>query len=69
MFYDRNVVSRAGFLIHEGGSYRLQIEFLAAVYYAEGSSELHRAAAKSEFTWIVRYKFVDPAGLSLEDFG
>ena len=89
MFYDRDVVSRAGFLIHEvghaaglpchvgeqdrswedGGAYRLQLEFLAAVYYAEGVSELHKAAAKAEFTWIMRYKFVDATGLSLDDFG
>jgi hypothetical protein len=88
MFYDRDVVSRAGFLIHEvghaaglpchvgeqdrswedGGAYRLQLEFLAAVYYASGVTALHKAAAKSEFAWIMRYKFIDDTGLSLEDF-
>jgi hypothetical protein len=88
MFYDRDVVSRAGFLIHEvghaaglpchvgeqdrsweeGGAYRLQLEFLAAVYYADGLSRSHKEAAKAEFTWIMRYKFVDATGLGLEDF-
>jgi len=88
MFYDRDVVSPAGFLIHEighaagltchvgeqdrswedGGAYRLQLEFLAAVYHAEGLSESHKAAAKAEFTWIMRYKFVEATGLSLDDF-
>jgi hypothetical protein len=88
LFYERDVVSRAGFIIHEvghaaglpchvgekdrtweeGGAYKLQLEFLAAVYYAEGSSEAHKERAKAEFTWIMRSKFVEPTGLALEDF-
>ncbi len=88
LFYDRDVVSRAGFLIHEvghaaglpchvgeqdrswegGGAYRLQLEFLAAVYYARGLSEAHREAARAEFTWIMPNKFVEASDLSLQDF-
>ena len=88
LFYDRDVVSRAGFLIHEvghaaglpghigeqdlnwehGGAYRLQLEFLAAVYYARGLSEAHREAARAEFTWIMRNKFVEASDLTLQDF-
>ncbi|MDH3655109.1 MAG: hypothetical protein OEN21_12630 [Myxococcales bacterium] len=65
IFYERDVVSRAGLLIHEVGlaagtpghvdekdrswkrcgSYRLQLGFLAAVYYAEGSPEAYRRPA------------------------
>lgn len=87
-FYDRNVVSRAGFLIHEaghaaglpnhvndqdrswddGGPYRLQLEFLAAVYYAPGLSENHKKAAAVEFGWIMKGKFVEATGMTLEDF-
>ena len=86
-FYDRSVVSRASFLIHEAahaaggpghvddmdrnweehGSYRLQVEFLAAVYYAEGASEGHREAALEEFEWIIRDKFLEPTDLTIED--
>jgi hypothetical protein len=88
MFYDRDVVSRAGFLVHEvghaaglpchvgqqdrswedGGTYRLQLEFLAAVYHAEGSSTAHKSAARAEFNWIARDKFVEATDLSLKDF-
>lgn len=88
IFYERDVVSRAGFLIHEVGhaagmpghvdekdrswercgSYRLQLEFLAAVYYAEGSPEAYRSAARAEFNWIMKTKFVEPTGMTLEDF-
>jgi hypothetical protein len=88
LFYDRNVVSRAGFLIHEaghaarlpehantdqdqswddGGTYALQLEFLAAVYYAPELSEDHKKAAKKEFEWLMGAKFVEPTGLTLED--
>jgi hypothetical protein len=89
MFYDRDVVSRAGFLIHEaghaaglpghanenqdrafedGGAYALQLEFLAAVYYASGLSEIHREAVEIEFGWIAREKFVVPTDVTLEEF-
>lgn len=89
MFYDRDVVSRAGFLIHEAGHaaglhghanndqdqswdvrgpYALQLEFLAAVYYAPGLSKTHKDAAKEEFEWLMADKFVEPTGLTLEDF-
>lgn len=86
-FYNRNVVSRAGFLIHEAGHaaglpnhvndkdqswddfgpYRLQLEFLAALYHADGASEAHKEAARAEFEWINMGKFVEPTGLTLED--
>ena len=87
-FYDINVVSRAGFLVHEAahaagapnhindqdeswevhGAYRLQAEFMAALYHADGVSEEHRDAALAEFTWIVRDKFIEPVILTIEDF-
>ena len=86
-FYDRNVVSRASFLIHEAahaagapghvddmdrsweehGAYRLQVEFLAALYHAEGASEAHRDAALEEFDWIIREKFLEPTDVTIED--
>ncbi len=90
MFYDRNVVFRAGFLIHEAGHaaglpdhanadqdrawddrgpYALQLEFLAAVYYAPELSKGHKDAAKREFNWIARSKFVMPMDVTLEDLG
>ena len=86
-FYQRDVVSRAGFIVHEvghaaglrghvgqkdaswdeGGAYRLQVEFLAAVYFAEGASAAEKQAAKAELTWILREKFVEPTEISLSD--
>ena len=51
-----------------GAAYRLQLEFLAAVHYAEGSSRGHAAAARAEFNWMMKSKFVEPTGLTLEDF-
>jgi len=86
-FFDRDVVSHAGFLIHEAGHaaglpnhvndkdqsweaygpYRLQLEFLAALYHASGASEKHRAAAEAEFRWIAIAKFIEPTDVTLED--
>jgi hypothetical protein len=87
-FYQRDVVSRAGFIIHEvghaaglpghvgekdpswddGGAYRLQAEFLAAVYLAEGTSAAQKHAAKAELSWILREKFSEPTEMTPADF-
>lgn len=50
------------------GPYGLQLEFLAAVFYAPGISLDHRRAAKREFEWMLCDKFVQETGMTLEDF-
>lgn len=87
LFYDKNVVTRAAFLIHESahcagsvshvndmdqswddrGSYRLQAEFAADVYHAEGVSWDHKMAALKLFEWLIGAKFIDPVDLTIED--
>jgi hypothetical protein len=89
LFYSRNVVSRAAFLLHEAGHaiglpdhvnpnqdrrwddhgpYGIQLEFLAAVYHNPDSSQAFRDAALAEFNWINEDKFLEPTGLTIDDF-
>lgn len=48
------------------GSYRQQAEFAAALYHADVSPELQKAALM-EFEWIVGDKFIDPVDITIED--
>ncbi|MBW2507769.1 MAG: hypothetical protein JRE81_03995 [Deltaproteobacteria bacterium] len=51
------------------GAYRLQVEFLAAVYHAPGLPEVFREAALNEFEWMVEEKFIEAIDITIEDLG
>jgi hypothetical protein len=50
------------------GPYRIQAEFLAALYHSPGVPEEFRDMALYEFSWIVRDKFMEPIDITIEDF-
>lgn len=50
------------------GPYRLQLEFLAAVFYAEGASQAHKIAAGKAFNSMIKGKFVEKTDVTLASF-